>query len=123
MSERSKSTTEHSQEELVEELRDLGQNLKSIIQTAWESEERKKIQQDLESGLRQLMLALEQSVTDFRESPEGQRLKEEAELLRDRLRSGEATAKLRDELLAILQKVNEELKKAGSISSEKDRGG
>ena len=37
--------------ELADELRNLGHNLKGILQAAWESEERRKLQNEIQAGL------------------------------------------------------------------------
>ena len=45
---------ETEQPDLASELRQLGNNLKASLQSAWESEERKKVQEDIEHGLTDL---------------------------------------------------------------------
>jgi hypothetical protein len=90
----------------------LGRNLKSILQAAWESEERRKLQQELETGLAELGRSLNQTVDDFKESPTGQRLRADAEDLRTRIRTGEIETEVRDDLLSVLRRVNVELEKA-----------
>ena len=94
--------------ELVDELRNLGQNLKGILQATWESEERRKLQSEIQSGLAEL----QKTVADFAASPSGQRLKAEAQGLGERVRSGRVESQLRSDLLAALRVVNAELEKA-----------
>lgn len=97
----------------------LGENLKNVLQAAWESEERKRLQKEIEAGLVELGRSLNQTVKEYQESPAGQRLRSEAEELRGRIRSGEVEASLREHLLAVLRKVNAELEKAaGEVSRE-----
>jgi HD-GYP domain-containing protein (c-di-GMP phosphodiesterase class II) len=100
--------------DIASEFRQLGNNLKSILQSAWESEERKKLQQEIESGLAELGDSLNKTISEFKESPEGQRLKADVDDFRTRLRSGEVEVQARGELLSILRKVNDELQKATS---------
>jgi hypothetical protein len=103
-----------SQSDVTSEFRQLGQNLKELLQEAWESEERRKLQREIEAGLSELGKSLNQTVEEFKESPTGQRIKTEAEDLRGRIRSGELEGQLREDLLSILRRVNTELEKAAS---------
>jgi hypothetical protein len=97
--------------EVASEFKDLGDNLKSILQHAWESEERKNLQREIETGLANLGKTVDEAVTEFKQSDTGQRLKTEAQDLQQRIRSGEVEASLREDLLAALRKVNSELEK------------
>lgn len=94
--------------EVVNELRNLGQNLKGILQAAWESEERRKLQSEIEAGLAEVQKA----VGGFAASPAGQRLKAEVHDLGERVRSGRVESQLRNDLLAALRTINAELEKA-----------
>ena len=100
--------------ELADELRNLGHNLKGILQAAWESEERRKLQNEIQAGLAEL----QKTVADFSASPSGQRLKFEMQDLGERVRSGQVESQLRDDLLAALRTINAELEKA----AKKERG-
>lgn len=98
-------------EDLAEEFRNLGNNLKSILQTAWESPERRKLQQEIETGMSDLGNTLDQAVREFKESPAGQRLKEDAQDFQERLRTGEVDKRIREDLLAVMRRFNNELEK------------
>lgn len=98
-------------DDLGDEFRNLGDNLKNFFQTAWESAERKKLQQEIEAGLNELGKSLNQAVTEIKDSPAGQQFKEDARDLHDRMRSGELESKARSELLSVLHQINEELQK------------
>ena len=50
-------TTETPDGDLSDELRELGRNLKAAAKTAWESEESRRLQQELKSGLAALEVA------------------------------------------------------------------
>jgi len=99
---------------LAAEFQNLGKNLKDALRAAWEGEDRKKLHQEIETGLMALGKALNEAATEFSESPTGQRLKAESEELRERLRSGEIASRTRDELLALLRRINAELEKAAA---------
>ena len=98
-------------EDLAEEFRNLGNNLKSILLTAWESPERKKLQQEIETGMTDLGNSLDQTVREFKDSPAGQRLKEDARDFQERLRTGEVDKRIREDLLTVMRRFNEELEK------------
>ncbi len=103
------SETKKNEDILADEFRNLGKNLAEVMRAAWESPERKNIQAEIETGLDDLGKSLNHEVNSFRQSPSGQRLKEDVEELNQRIRNGEVTTKARDELLAALKRANEEL--------------
>ena len=98
--------------EIVTELRELGQNLRTLLQTAWESAERKKLQTEIETGLNDLFSNLKQATKDYNESPSGQALKSDLEDLGQRIRSGELETKVRNEVLNALRAANTGLKES-----------
>ncbi len=105
--------------DLADELRSLGKNLKEVLQSAWESEERKKVQQEIEAGLKDMGATLNDVATEFKQSPTAKRLREEADDLHQRIRTGEFETKARSELLNALRMANAELEK---ISRKKGSG-
>jgi hypothetical protein len=111
MNENDPEGTKQGSSDVASGFRTLGNNLKNIFQQAWESEERKNLQNEIEIGLSNLGKTLDEAAQEFRESEAGQRLETEAKDFRDRVRSGEVETKMRDDLATILQKVNYELEK------------
>jgi hypothetical protein len=99
---------------LSEEFRQLGKNLIDIVYAAWESPERKRIQEEVANGLSELGTTLRNEARHISDSPAGQRVRSEAEEIRQRIREGEMEAKARDELLATLHSANEYLRQAVS---------
>lgn len=106
--------------EVAKEFRDLGENLKSVLQSAWESPERKKLQAEIEAGLTELGTTINKAAEDFQKSPTGQRLQTEAKDLGERVRSGEIEAGLREQILSVLREMNARLRKVGQAASEED---
>jgi hypothetical protein len=98
--------------ELLDELHNLGKNLKELLQTAWQSEERKKTQKDIETGLNELANTLSQAANEFTQSPTGQTLKADLQDLQQRIQTGEVETKVRTEVVSALRAANEGLKKA-----------
>src|SRR4030042_2982447 len=99
-------------EDIGEQLKELGKNLREALVTAWESEERRKLQQEIEVGLANLRDSLNEAAKDFSGSDTGQNLKEDVQDLRERWRSGEVGSKVRTEITEALRTVNDELQKA-----------
>ena len=105
------SPDENSSEDVSAEWQDLGQNLRNVFQNTWESEERRKLQDDIEAGLADFSSSINKAVGDFKESPTGQRLKTDVDDFHERVKSGEVEGKAREEVAAVLRSINFELKK------------
>ncbi|MGD8455308.1 MAG: hypothetical protein PVF83_02900 [Anaerolineales bacterium] len=98
--------------DLQDEFKNLSQNLKRVINTAWESEERKKVQSDIQDGLDELYLAINKMIDEFKVSETGKKVIEEVDDFSERLRSGEVRDQAREGILTALKKMNIELEKA-----------
>jgi hypothetical protein len=97
---------------LGDEFAELGRNIQQALQAAWASEDRKKLQAEIEAGLKEASRAVQQAADEFSQSQAGKTLKTEAEDIQKRVQSGELEAKIRSELQAALRIANQELKKA-----------
>lgn len=106
--------TEPESDEVLNEFRNLGKNLKDILQSLWESEERKQLQNEIETGLKEMTDTLSKSVTEFSQSPTGQAIKSDINNLNERIRSGQLETQVRKEVVSVLRAANEGLKKATS---------
>lgn len=95
-----------------DQLSELGENLRQALQSAWESDERRKLQQEIEVGLANLGESLSEAAKDFSNSPTGQNLKDDVKDLQERWRTGEVHSKVHDEIMEALRKVNNELRNA-----------
>ncbi len=92
-------------------MRSLGENLKSALHSAWESEERKKVQAEIETGLADLSRMLTDTADEFEAEKVGQEIKSEVKDFRERVETGEVAAQVRSDLLKVLQAINTELTK------------
>lgn len=106
--------------DLNQEFRNLGKNLADTLRAIWESPERKRLQQDLENGLQDLGKTLRQEVDKFGESPTGQQMKADVDDVRQKVKTGEAQQKVRDELVSALRSLNTELERAAGRISRSD---
>ena len=100
--------------DIAAEFRELGKSLTDMLKNAWTSQERQKLQKEIEAGLAELSATLNQAATQFRESPAGKNFKAELEDLRKRVESGKVEAQVREEVLTALRAANAELKKVAS---------
>jgi heparin binding hemagglutinin HbhA len=123
MSDMNQNQDKSQNENIGDQLNELGKNLLAALQTAWESEERKKVQKEIEDGLANLGASLSQAAQEFSSSATGQSLKEDVKDIRDRWQSGEVGSKVRTEVSEALRKVNEELQKASGKNSPPPSGG
>ena len=106
--------TEDKQPDLTSQFRELGENLKSVLKAAWESDEAQQFKNELKDGLAELGNAASQAIEDFKVSEAGDRIRAEAEDFKSRVESGEVETKARDELSKVLDRINSELKKSHS---------
>jgi hypothetical protein len=106
------STSEEN--DLSEELRQLGVNLKEALRSAWESEERKKLQQEIETGLQGLGVELQKAADEIDVQEIGQEIKSGIGDASQKFQSGEFGSKVRTELLGVLRTINAELQDARS---------
>jgi hypothetical protein len=104
--------------DIRDEFSAFGDNLKKALNAAWQSEERVKAQQEIETGINQLGKALNDFATSFSASEAGQKVKEEVDEFSERLRSGEVEAKARQELVKVLKTLNTELGKVADRFAE-----
>ncbi len=100
------------QKDLADELRELGNHIKDFLHAFWESQERKRVEQEIETGMSNLGDSLNRAANEFQHSPTGQRVKEEFDTISERIRSGDMEASVRRDFLSALRTANSELEKA-----------
>lgn len=100
------------EEKISEELHSLGKNLLGIFKAAWDHPERKRVQTEIENGLRELSVTLQQEAENFSKSPTGEKIKSEMDEIGTRIRSGETQSRIYDDLISALKVANSELASA-----------
>jgi|SaaInl7_200m_RNA_FD_contig_31_227505_length_740_multi_6_in_0_out_0_1 hypothetical protein len=113
-------TEQQPQPDLTSQFRELGDNLKNMLQTAWQSDEAHNLRQDIKDGLNELGKAANDAVTEFNASEAGQHIKDEAQEFKSRVQSGEVETQAREEISKILNTINTELDKAISQLSKSE---
>ena len=99
------------EENLEDEFQVLGKNLVAALRAAWDAPERKRVQEELITGLNGLGSTLKHEADNFAGSAAGQQIKNGVEQVGERLRSTETQEKVRQELLFALKTANTELQK------------
>lgn len=115
-------TEQRPEGDLHSEFEQLGQNLKAALKTAWESEESRKLQAELKTGLAALEVGLRQAAQEVTTGETGQRLKAEVEDLGQRVKSGQVESQLRQDLVSALRTVNSHLQKMSRPHSGSEPG-
>ena len=100
-----------AEENLAEEFQTLGKNLVEALRAAWDLPERKRVQEQVMTGLNELGSSLKREADNLASSPTGQQIKTEVNQFGERIRSAETQAKIRHEVLAAIQTANAELQK------------
>lgn len=103
------------------EVRRLGENLKQAVQQAWDSDERKNLQDEIDASFKQLGESLDKFVVEVTSGPTGQRIQADLNNVREQLESGETERKVRDNLSEMIRKINVEIEKFTS-PEKKDEG-
>ena len=99
-------------DDIGDQLNELGKNLRDALRSAWESDERRKLQQEIEVGLANLGDSFSQAAKEFTDSPTGQNLKKDVKDIHERWETGEVGTKVRSDIADALRTVNKELQKA-----------
>jgi HAMP domain-containing protein len=107
--------------DLASEFRRLGKNLKEALLAAWDSEERRRLEKEIEAGLSEAADALRGAAREFSASPSGQHLREELHDLEERVRTGDLETKVRQDVVGGLRALNAELERAAGTWRSKDR--
>ena len=121
-----KRTASGAEEEILSEINRLGTAIVQAIQTAWQSEERKKLEQDLSKGLRVLADNVEEAldkvgkneqVHDFMDKAE-----DVAESVGGKVRDAKVTGEIKEGLLKGLAALTEQLQKVSKDVAARQPG-
>ncbi len=99
------------EDNLGDEFRTLGNNLLGALRSVWDSPERKRLTEELETNLNEFSATLRKEVESFNESPTGQRLKDDVDTIGGKVRSEINDSRIKDDLLSALRSANNELAK------------
>ncbi len=107
------SSTETSWQEVGRQFEVLGQSLAQAMRTAWENEETQRRVQEMRTGLQSMAQEIGKAVDDTANSPQGQKIRQDAERAAGSLRSAteQTVQEVRPQLINALQQLNVELQK------------
>ncbi len=121
----SSTSNETTGQNLVEELNRLGNKFAEVVQVAWKSEQRKKIEQDLRSGLSSLAANLEEGVKQVADSEQAKELLNKAEdvagTVAEKVQKSKFAQELADNLINGLRALTEEIDKFAADLQSKNK--
>lgn len=97
--------------DITAEFAELGRKLRTTVETAWQSQERHKVQKEVENGLVKLRDELDKAVTSLRESEQGHKVESEVKRVRDDFESGKVAEDVRKGIIMGLRGVGTALDK------------
>ncbi len=98
-------------EDIAAEFAELGRKLRNAIHTAWQSEERYRLENDIREGLNRFAKEVDEAAHTVRESELGQRMEASADKVRKDVESGKVGEEVRKGLLTALRSVSQALDK------------
>lgn len=118
------STSGATWSEVGEQFQALGETIAQALRATWEREETRQHARDLQTGLEGLVSNVEQAISDFGDSSEGQRLRAQAGKAAGSARfAGEkAWDDAQPHILSALRQVNAELRKVTSRLEGREEG-
>ena len=105
--------------ELIDELTRLGQKFVEVVEVAWNSEQRKKIEEDLRTGLVSVAGTLEEGFKKVSSSKEAQEAVNAAEDVAEKVRSSKLAVELSDALAQGLRTLSEQMDKLSAEMKQK----
>ncbi|GIV77489.1 hypothetical protein FKZ61_019395 [Litorilinea aerophila] len=112
-----------SGQELIQELDRLGHKVAEVVEIAWNSEQRKHIQEDLRRGLSALVANLEQGLQEVSQKPQTREILEKAEdvaeSVGEKVRSSKVAQELAAGLVQGLRALSERMDRLAAELQEK----
>ena len=104
-------TNQDSGKELIDELTRLGQKFVDVVEVAWNSEQRKKIEDDLRTGLVSVANTLEDGFKRVSSTKEAQEAVNAAEDVAEKVRTSKIASELSDALAQGLRALSDQMDK------------
>lgn len=97
--------------DIAAELKSLGRQFAETLETAWQSEERQRVEAQVREGMKSFANEVDNVIREIKESPAAGRVKEEATGVKSRVETGEVSRKARAGIVQGLRWLSEELDK------------
>ena len=105
----SESKASASTQEVVEELKQLGQQIGRALKAVWESPERQELEQEVREGLRTLGEQVDEALQVAKERLEAEGIPEQAQRVISSVEKTPVAQEIREVLLTGLRALNQEL--------------
>ena len=107
------SSTSEGWQDVGKQFEELGASLAQAVRSAWENETTQQRVQEMRTGLESMVREVSQAIEDSANTPQGQRLRQDAGRAAESVRSAteQTVQEVRPQLINALQQVNEELQK------------
>jgi signal recognition particle GTPase len=109
--EEEETTKAETTRDFGEEIKNLGKQFADTVQTAWNSEERHRVEGEIRSGVKSFVAEVDKAINEAKESQAAAKVKEEATEIKTKLETSDIGSKARDGLVQGLQWLSEELGK------------
>jgi hypothetical protein len=100
-------------QEVGQQFQALGESLAQAVRAAWANEEPQRRVQEMRTGLESMVRDVSQAVEDTANTPQGQKVRQDAEHAAESLRTAteQTVQEVRPQIINALQQLNEELQK------------
>ena len=95
--------------DVADELKDLGRQFADTLRTAWNSQERQRIENEIREGIKSFANELDKAISEAKDSQTAARVREEAEQVVNKVESTDVGRRVRSGLVQGLQWLSEEL--------------
>jgi hypothetical protein len=118
-SEQQNQSREEAGKELIDELTRLGQKFVEVVEVAWNSEQRKKIEEDLRTGLVSVASNLEEGFKRVSSSKEAKGAVNAAEDVAEKVRTSKIATELTEALAEGLRTLSDQMDKLSEEMKQK----
>ena len=101
----------HASADLMEEFKRLGRQFGDTLQSAFNSEEARRMETELRAGMRTFADEVERVFHEAKDSPAASRVKEEATVVKERVETGDMGRKAQEGIVGGLRWLSDELEK------------
>ncbi|MGB1250691.1 MAG: hypothetical protein ACPG8W_08785 [Candidatus Promineifilaceae bacterium] len=103
--------TDSAENDILDELNKMGQQFADALQSAWNSEERARFETEIKEGVRIFADEVEKAIQGVKDGNTGQKLREDAEEMRQKMNAEEVGEKARTSFVSGLRWLSTEMGK------------
>lgn len=109
--------------DIAAEFQKLGRQFAETLQTAWDSEERKRVEKEVREGVQSFVNEVDQVIREVKTSEKTEKIKGEAEELKTRVESSDIGARARQGIVQGLRWLSEGLGDLANQFTPPEKGG